>query len=366
MKSSPRSVMRSRWAAIGAAVAVSLGGGGVFLASAAPSAPSSVVTIDPVRVLDTRDPVNVGLAGPFVSPVSQKLTVTGSVATTSGAAVVVPAGATGVLLNVTAVGPTANGFISIRPGDATGAPSTSSLNVSANQTVPNSVQVGLPTTGANAGKIDITYDALGTAGPTTDVLIDVVGYLVAGGAGGTGPAGPAGPAGATGPQGPQGTQGTQGVQGIPGPVSSAGNWGVENRNTVGSPVAQLRSGPVTPPGRRCRPPDASVGHGKPQSLPSAAVDEQVTSATRWTSSRPLRHHLGRVQVYNNQENITAAPGNMPSIKLEVDPNRFGIGSNFSTLNFVPDVTLPGVLDRHSMPRRGAVVRNGRCVCRNGV
>ena len=88
MKSRPRSVMRSRWAAIGAAVAVSLGGGGVFLASAAPSAPSSVVTIDPVRILDTRDPVNVGLAGPFVSPVSQKLTVTGSVATTSGTAIV--------------------------------------------------------------------------------------------------------------------------------------------------------------------------------------------------------------------------------------------------------------------------------------
>ncbi len=56
----------------------------MFIAGAAgPSAPSSVVTIDPVRVLDTRDPVNVGLPGPFVSPVSQKLKVTGSVATTS-------------------------------------------------------------------------------------------------------------------------------------------------------------------------------------------------------------------------------------------------------------------------------------------
>jgi len=40
------------------------------------------------------------------------------------------------------------------------------------------VQVGLPTTGANAGQIDITYDAFGVAGPTTDVLIDVVGYTI--------------------------------------------------------------------------------------------------------------------------------------------------------------------------------------------
>ena len=96
---------------------MTLGGGGVFMAGAAgPSAPSSVVTIDPVRILDTRDPVNVGLPGPFVSPVSQKLQVTGSVATTAGLATAVPAGATGVLLNVTAVGPTAEGFISDSSG----------------------------------------------------------------------------------------------------------------------------------------------------------------------------------------------------------------------------------------------------------
>jgi hypothetical protein len=170
---------RSRWAAIGAALAVTLGGGGWFVASASSSLPSSVVTIDPVRILDTRDPVDVGLSGPFVSPVSQKLQVTGSVATSTGNRTVVPPGATGVLLNVTVVDPTAAGFVSIRPGDVTGAPSTSSLNVTAGQTVPNSVQVGLPTTGVNAGQIDITYDALGVVGPTTDMLIDVVGYMVA-------------------------------------------------------------------------------------------------------------------------------------------------------------------------------------------
>ncbi len=50
------------------------------------------------------------------------------------------------------------------------------MNVTAGITVPNSVQVSVPTAGANAGKIDITWDALGTAGPTTDMLIDVVAY----------------------------------------------------------------------------------------------------------------------------------------------------------------------------------------------
>lgn len=168
---------RSRWAAIGAAVAVSLGGGGVFLAQASPGAnESTIVSVAPARVLDTRDPVNVGLSGPFVSGVSQKLLVTGAVPTTTGTAIVVPVGATGVLLNVTAVSATADGFISVRPGDASGAPSTSSLNFSARSVVPNAVQVAVPTAGANAGQIDITYDAYGVAGPTTDVLVDVVGY----------------------------------------------------------------------------------------------------------------------------------------------------------------------------------------------
>ena len=168
---------RSRWAAAGAAIAVSLGAGGLLVAQAAPApSGSTVVTVTPVRILDTRDPVNVGLSGPFVSAVSQKLKVSGSIPTTSGVKTVVPDGATGVLLNVTPVNATADGFIAIRPGDATGAPSTSSLNFTAGSILPNSVQVALPTSGANAGRIDITYDAYGAAGPTTDVLIDVVGY----------------------------------------------------------------------------------------------------------------------------------------------------------------------------------------------
>ena len=146
-------------------------------ASAAPGADESTfVPVLPARVLDTRDPTNVGLDGPFVSAVSQDLRITGSVRTTSGSKVVVPAGATGVALNVTVVGPSARGFLSIRPADAPGAPTTSNLNFESGAVTPNSVTVQLPTTGADAGKIEITFDAYGQAGPTTDVLIDIVGY----------------------------------------------------------------------------------------------------------------------------------------------------------------------------------------------
>jgi len=217
----PRRLWRSRWAAIGAAVAVALGGGGLVAVNAASGPASSIVTIDPIRILDTR--TDVGLAGPFVSGVSQKLQVTGAA---------IPAGATGVLLNVTVVAPSAAGFLSVRPGDATGAPSTSSLNFVAGDVVPNSVQVGLPTTGANVGQIDITYDAFGQPGPTTEVLIDVVGYLVAGGAGTPGAPGAPGAPGEPGAPGAAGI-GQQGAQGPKGERGATGNAvGVTFESTV--------------------------------------------------------------------------------------------------------------------------------------
>ena len=170
-----RRLWRSRWAALGAAVAVTFGGGGLFAVSAA-SPESSVVTLEPVRILDTRDPVNVGLDGPFTSPVAQDLMVTGPVPTTTGTKTVVPTGATGVFLNVTPVGSTAAGFISVRPANATGLPSTSNVNFTVGAINPNAVLVELPVGGADDGKIEITFDVFGAAGPTSDVLVDVVGY----------------------------------------------------------------------------------------------------------------------------------------------------------------------------------------------
>lgn len=162
---------------IAVVVALVVGSFATWRVTAAPGAEESTfVPVAPTRILDTRDPADLGLPGPFVSPVAQELRVTGAVATPAGDQVVVPDGATGVAMNVTVVTPTADGFVSIRPGDASGAPTTSSLNVVAGDTVPNAVTVELPTSGASAGTIAITFDAYGADGPTTDVLIDVVGY----------------------------------------------------------------------------------------------------------------------------------------------------------------------------------------------
>ena len=138
-----RSVM---WFAAGLAIALALVVSfTAWRASAIGANESTFVPVTPVRILDTRDPSNVGLAGPFVSAVSQDLQVTGNVPTTTGNQLVVPVGSTGVVLNVTAVSPTANGFISIRPADAPGTPTTSSLNVVVGDILPNAVTVSLPT-----------------------------------------------------------------------------------------------------------------------------------------------------------------------------------------------------------------------------
>ena len=66
--------------------------------------------------------------------------------------------------------------MSIRPADAPGVPTTSNLNFSAGDIIPNSVTVQVPTAGADAGEIEISYDAFGNAGPTTEILVDLVGY----------------------------------------------------------------------------------------------------------------------------------------------------------------------------------------------
>lgn len=243
------SLRRSRWAAIGAAVAVTLGAGaGVGFVGATDTA-SGFVPVTPTRVLDNRPGVDLGLTGPFASPQPRNLQITGSIPTSSGAAVVVPTGATAVSLNVTAVAPTADGFLSIRPAGTPGPPQTSNLNFTAGDIVPNAVTVALPTDGA----IEITYDAFGAVGPTTSVLVDVTGfYTVAAGGGTTGPPGPTGPRGPAGPQGPQGPQGPSGAPAPTGLLPVA--MGVVNENGTLVPGSAFgvtaADGGIGFPGRR--------------------------------------------------------------------------------------------------------------------
>ena len=167
---------RRRWVALGAVIALTVGALGMPFAQADVTSGDKpvFVAVSPKRLLDTR--FNIGLSGKFSTGVPRLLKITGNVPVApSGTATVVPAGASGVVLNVTVVNPSKAGFLSVRPGDATGSPSTSNLNFLAGVTIPNEVTIGLPTAGGNADKIQIWYQANSTPG-TTDVLVDVVGY----------------------------------------------------------------------------------------------------------------------------------------------------------------------------------------------
>ena len=133
---------------------------GVQSASTAPpSPPSTVVTIDPARILDTRAPIGV----PAAAPVGPGETVTLQVAGTGG----VPIDATGVIVTLTATDATVDTFITATP---TGTPrsTTSVLNPLAGTAIANTVTMSL---GAN-GRIDLFNPA-----GRVHLVADVSGYL---------------------------------------------------------------------------------------------------------------------------------------------------------------------------------------------
>jgi subtilisin family serine protease len=116
---------------------------------------------DPWRVLDTR--IDIGATGP-VSPSAPIRVDLGDR---------VPADATAVVLNVTAVDPAGAGWVRVypTPNGAQAAPAVSNLNVVAGVTQANAVTVALGAGG------DVSF-----AGSTTaDLLADVAGYYRAGG-----------------------------------------------------------------------------------------------------------------------------------------------------------------------------------------
>jgi uncharacterized delta-60 repeat protein len=114
--------------------------------------------LTPKRILDTRSGLN-SADTPIGAAASRVVQVSGRGR--------VPVGAKAVVLNVTAVNPTVNGFLTIYPANLTSRPLASNLNFTPGRTVPNSVIVQLSPTGAVR-----VYNS----GGTTDVLFDVAGW----------------------------------------------------------------------------------------------------------------------------------------------------------------------------------------------
>jgi uncharacterized protein len=116
----------------------------------------SFFTVTPCRLADTRD------SSPLASDVPATLTVQGACG--------IPATARAVALNVTVVGPTAQGNLTLYPSDQP-RPSSSTLNYSAGQLRANNAVIAL---GAD-GKLKIYPFLLGSG--SADVLLDVSGYF---------------------------------------------------------------------------------------------------------------------------------------------------------------------------------------------
>ncbi|MDW3213815.1 MAG: hypothetical protein R8G01_07465 [Ilumatobacteraceae bacterium] len=157
--------LRTRWSAIGAAVAVTLGAGGIGLVSATtPADAVAFVPITPCRVADTRPEFN---TGPRDTPLGPDSIHTIAAHGDNGDCVGIPATATGLSLNVTALGATSPTFLTVWAEDAT-QPTASSLNpVPGQPPTPNAVTTGI----SAAGEFNI-YNLAGTV----DVIVDINGY----------------------------------------------------------------------------------------------------------------------------------------------------------------------------------------------
>ncbi len=117
----------------------------------------------PVRLLDTR--AGNGLSGKFRSGAPRTWQIAGR----GG----IPAGATAITGNVTVVGQTGAGFVSLGPV-ASASPTTSTLNFPPGDTRANGFTAKL----AGNGKLAAVF--IGGAGATTHLIVDVTGYYVAG------------------------------------------------------------------------------------------------------------------------------------------------------------------------------------------
>jgi hypothetical protein len=115
--------------------------------------------LTPIRALDTR---TTNTPNGSAARVGQGGEVSLIVANARG----VPASATAVVLNVTAVNPDAAGYVTVYP-NGVNRPLASNLNFVPGDTIPNSVIVGIGT----QGKVNL-YNANGTI----DLVADVVGY----------------------------------------------------------------------------------------------------------------------------------------------------------------------------------------------
>ncbi len=153
---------RTHALAVAAVLVIGSLAGAQLTSGAGESEPSAFVSMTPCRLLDTRPANKIGVLSTFTENKTQTAKVRG----TNGQCVI-PATATGVAMNVTAVGGTKSSFLTLWPSNAT-RPGTSNLNWTPGAPpTPNKVDVALSPTGTVS-----LYNRFGNV----DVIADVVGF----------------------------------------------------------------------------------------------------------------------------------------------------------------------------------------------
>ncbi len=149
------------------------------------TAGSDYTAYGPVRILDTRNGTGIGGTAAKVGPNGTvKLQVSGS--GTPGS--LIPAGITGVVLNLTVTNPTATGYLTAYPNQGYGGvpqnrPTSSNVDFQAGQTAPNLAVVPVGPDGI--------VDLYNGSGGTVNLIADVSGYFTQSAASGYSPLSPA-------------------------------------------------------------------------------------------------------------------------------------------------------------------------------
>lgn len=350
--------LRIRWAAIGAAIAVSLGGGTMLIANASNNVGTSAFApVDPIRVLDTRADGKVGALDGSGDP--RTLQVTGTILTNAGTQTVVPIGATAVVMNVTVVdGEAGNsgGYVTVYPCGTR--PTSSNLNFVQGQTIPNAVTTSISASG------HVCFYVYGKA----NLLADVVGYYqlaASGTGGGTGPTGATGSTGPQGPAGPQGPVGTTGPQGPAGPQGPVGTTGPQGPTGPGS-ILGIAASEVT----RLNPNIGSTAYTTKTTIFSNSEVELALSCYGNDSSTPYFvlyiKTLDQTRIFGTS--IDSLTGNVyPNyFRTSSDSSEFtGLGNQKVSVN---DYSL-SLFSSTGLPKKIEIevesVYNGNCFVRGG-
>ena len=123
------------------------------------SAGDRLTAITPRRLIDTRE-AGAAVAGPLTAGQDTPITIDG-----------LPAGATAVVLNITAVAPRGAGYFSLTPCGVSDDARTSSLNFAAGRNIANSVIVPVSVSGPTAGRICLFSSVPAHA------LLDLTGWI---------------------------------------------------------------------------------------------------------------------------------------------------------------------------------------------